>query len=113
MKTTAQGLAAETAVAELLEQQGLLLIDRNWKTKLCEIDLIMQKTNVVYFIEVKYRASQDQGSGFEYITNKKLKRMAFAAELWTQHHKWSKDYLLMAAAVSGANCQEIQITEVG
>jgi uncharacterized protein (TIGR00252 family) len=112
MKTTEQGLKAEQAVADLLEQQGFELIDKNWKTKVCEIDLVMQKDKVVYFVEVKYRGAAAQGDGFEYITDQKLHRMNFAAEIWRQNYNWPGDYRLMAAAVSGDDCQEIQIIEL-
>jgi len=112
MKTTEQGQAAERAVADLMEQQGFELIDRNWKTKVCEIDLVMQKDKIIYFIEVKYRATASQGDGFEYITAQKLHKMNFAAEIWQRQYKWDGDYRLMAAAVSGLDCQEIQLIEL-
>jgi Holliday junction resolvase-like predicted endonuclease len=103
---------AETAVAELLEQVGFEVIDRNWKTRICEIDLVAKKDGVVYFIEVKYRVSEAQGDGFEYITQQKLHKMNFSAEIWRQHYNWSGDYRLMAAAVSGLERENIQLIEV-
>ncbi len=112
MKTSEQGQAAERAVADLMQQQGFELIDQNWKTKVCEIDLIMQKDKISYFIEVKYRATASQGDGFEYITDQKLHKMNFAAEIWKRQYNWEGDYRLMAAAVSGLDCQEIQIIEL-
>ena len=112
MKTTEQGMAAERAVADLMSQQGFELIDKNYKTKVCEIDLVMQNSKVMYFIEVKYRSSLSQGDGFEYITDSKLKKMNFAAEIWKKQYNWAGDYRLMAAAVSGADCQDIQIIEL-
>lgn len=112
MKTTEQGMAAELAVANLMSQQGFELIDKNYKTKVCEIDLVMQHSKTIYFIEVKYRGSQSQGDGFEYITDKKLKRMNFAAAIWKKQYDWDGDFRLMAAAVSGMNCEDIQIIEL-
>ncbi|MGH7156575.1 MAG: YraN family protein [Candidatus Saccharimonadales bacterium] len=112
MKTTEQGLKAEQAVANLLEEQGFEIIDRNWKTRVCEIDIITQKDKVIYFVEVKYRSSAAQGSGFEYIADQKLRRMNFAAEVWKQHYGWSGDYRLMAASVSGAQCENIELLEI-
>src|SRR5438105_4579842 len=106
MKTTEQGLKAEQAVADLLERQGFELIDKNYKTKVCEIDLILQADKIIYFVEVKYRSQLSQGDGFDYITPQKLKRMNFAAEVWKQAYGWAGDYRLMAAAVSGADCQD-------
>ena len=99
-------------MAELLEQQGFEVIDRNWKTKVCEIDIIAQKAQIVYFVEVKYRGSLAQGSGFEYIAHQKLRRMHFGAQIWCQNYNWSGDYRLMAAAVSGADCQNIELVEL-
>jgi uncharacterized protein (TIGR00252 family) len=112
IKTTEQGQKAEGAVSELLEQQGFEIIDRNWKTKVCEIDLIAQNNKTVFFIEVKYRGSNFQGDGFEYITAKKQKQMDFAAKVWCQAYDWNNDYRLMAAAVSGANCGDIELIEL-
>lgn len=111
IKTTEQGQIAETAVAGLLEQQGFEVIDRNWKTRVCEIDIVAQKDKVVYFVEVKYRSSPSQGMGFEYIAGQKLKKMNFAAEIWRQTYGCDGDYRLMAAAVSGADCENIELTE--
>lgn len=72
----------------------------------------MQKADIIYFIEVKYRASFFQGDGFEYITDQKLKKMTFGAEVWKQHHNWNGDYRLMAAAVSGLDCEQIELLEL-
>jgi uncharacterized protein (TIGR00252 family) len=96
----------------LLEQEGFELIDKNWKTKVCEIDLVMQKGAVVYFVEVKYRRQAAQGNGFEYIGPQKMRKMEYAARLWCRNYDWKDDFSLMAAAVSGDNCQEIQLVEL-
>lgn len=99
-------------MAGLLEQEGFEIIGRNWKTRICEIDIIAEKAKVIYFVEVKYRSSRAQGSGLEYIANQKLRQMNFAAEVWRQHFNRSGDYRLMAAAVSGADCENIELVEI-
>lgn len=103
---------AEAAVADLLIEQGFELIDKNWKTKICEIDLIMQNGDIMYFVEVKYRSQAAQGDGFEYVGPKKQSRMDFAARIWCQNFNYNNDYRLMAAAVSGVNCENIRIIEI-
>src|SRR5476651_1273669 len=100
MKTTERGIKAEAAVANLLEQEGFEIIGRKWKTKVCEIAVIVKRKDIVYFVEVKYRRQIAQGDGFEYITAQKLHKMNFAAEAWKQNYNWNGDYSLMAAAVS-------------
>lgn len=112
MKTTFSGRAAESEVAKYLSEQGFKILDQNWRTRTCEIDLVAQKDKVIYFVEVKYRSTIDQGDGFEYITPAKLKQMAYAAEVWVQENNWSGDYRLLAAAVSGENKEGIELAEV-
>jgi uncharacterized protein (TIGR00252 family) len=101
MNTTAIGRRAEGVVAEFLEEQGYKIIGRNWRTRYCEIDLIACLKGVVYFVEVKYRANDRQGTGLDYITIPKLQRMYFAAELWVSRHLWPKGYEIAVAAVTG------------
>jgi len=99
-------------VADLLARQGFEIIDRNWKSKVCEIDLVAEKGNIIFFTEVKYRSSTQQGDGFEYITDMKQRRKDFAARIWCQSYNWNGDYRLLAAAVSGAACDKIELIEV-
>jgi putative endonuclease len=100
--TTDIGQKAEQAAAEYVSQLGYNVIDRNWKLhKLCEIDIVAQKAHTVYFVEVKYRMSNNAGAGLEYITAGKLKRMRYAATQWAQQHSWRGGYELSAIEVSG------------
>ena len=99
-------------MADQLEQDGHEIIGRNWKTRVCEIDIISKKDGTIYFTEVKYRRQSAQGEGFEYITAHKLHRMDFAVQIWLQYHTWKGDYQLAAAAVSGPACEEVEITEL-
>jgi uncharacterized protein (TIGR00252 family) len=100
--STATGHAAEDAAANYLAKNGYKVIDRNWRTRWCEIDLIVSKNNTVYFVEVKYRASDQWGSGLDYITPKKLQQMQFAAEFWIASHKSQADYCLSAVELTGS-----------
>lgn len=94
------GEHAEAMTAEYLRRQGFTIIDRNWKTKWCEIDIIASKTGVVHFIEVKYRKNDTGGTGLAAITPKKLRQMKFAAELWLAG-KDIQQAVLSAVEVSG------------
>lgn len=84
--TKAVGNAAEEKAASWLVSQGFTIHERNWKTKYCEIDCIAEKEKILYFIEVKYRASVVQGGGIAAITPKKLNQMRFAAKLYMARH---------------------------
>lgn len=110
MKTTEAGKLAEARVASELKSKGYKIIAQNWRTPICEIDIIASKDKVVYFVEVKYRSSDSQGEGLDYITPKKLKQMRFAAEIWNQQSGWEGDFRLLAAAVSEG--KDIELVEV-
>lgn len=101
MNTTEAGRRAEAVAADFLEHKGCAILERNWRTRWCEIDVIAERSGIVYLCEVKYRRHDHQGSGLDYITPKKLRQMQFAAELWVAKHNWSGDYQLCAIEVSG------------
>jgi uncharacterized protein (TIGR00252 family) len=101
MTNYSTGHLAETAAAEYLVRHGYEVITQNWRTRYCEIDLIVQKNNTLYFIEVKYRKNENQGSGLEYITPQKLKQMTFAAQMWLSDNEWDGDYNIAAIELTG------------
>ena len=94
------GDIAEQLVCTWLQGKGFRIIDRNWKTKQCEIDIIAEKKDVRYFLEVKYRSKLQNGDGVEAITPKKLNQMRFAAEFYNAHTKYEGNAQLAVVAVS-------------
>lgn len=111
MTATSTGRAAEDAAAEFLKTKGYKIIDQNWRTKMCEIDIVAKKKKVLYFVEVKYRKSDSFGGGLEYITPKKLDQMKFAAKYYVSENKWSGDYRLSAVEVSGRDFRVVDHIE--
>jgi len=109
MTTFDTGRKAESVAAEYLKQHGCAIVAKNWRTKFCEIDVIAQRDRVVYFCEVKYRKTDRQGSGLEYITPQKLQQMRLAAEAWVHFTGWQGEYQLCAIEVSGP---DFRITSV-
>lgn len=101
--TTKQiGDAGETEVANYLLRNGHKVIERNWKTKFCEIDIITIHKGTIYFTEVKYRKNDKQGGGFAAITATKQRQMRFAAEYYAlKNNVKDCDLRLAAADVSG------------
>ena len=95
------GEAAEEEAAKYLINSGYKIVERNWKTKWCEIDIVAKKDSCIYFVEVKYRQSYLQGNGFDYITPNKLRKMELAAKSWVEVNGWDGEYTLSAAEVSG------------
>jgi len=98
--TTSVGRAAEKAAANYLEQLGYKILQQNWRTRWCEIDLVAAKGNTIYFVEVKYRSTSAYGAGLDYITPKKLQQMIFAADFWQAKYNWQGNAIMLAAEVN-------------
>ena len=97
--TTKQiGDHAEEIVAKHLKKHGHKILERNWKTKVCEIDVVSQKGDTIYFTEVKYRKNATAGGGVAAVTSKKLKQMKFAAKLYGVSHTIGSLNLRLAVA---------------
>lgn len=91
------GDAGEDVATEYLKSQGHDIIDRNWRTKFCEIDIISHHNDTIYFTEVKYRKKDDQGGGLAAITIQKQRQMKFAAEYYALKNKLKDTNLRLAA----------------
>ena len=78
------GEGIEQLAEAWLIQQGLQPIERNYGIKAGEIDLIMQQNQVLVFVEVRYRADDEHGSGAESITYQKQRKLRKTAEHYLQ-----------------------------
>lgn len=85
--TKSIGDKAETFASNFLEHGGHTVLERNWKTKFCEVDIISVKGSTLYFTEVKYRKDDTHGDGLAAITQKKQQQMRFAAEYYVAARK--------------------------
>lgn len=107
------GDASETAAANELVRRGHEILERNWRTKYCEIDIVSRKDNTVYFTEVKHRRNNNGGDGLAAITPKKLNQMAFAAKLFVHtNHLEQLDLRLLAVATAGDMPEVVTVVEI-
>lgn len=82
------GQAKEQLARQFLETQGLRLVEKNYRCRLGEVDLIMQHRDVLAFVEVRFRRSSTHGAAGETVTRTKQARIARAAAHYLQqlHH---------------------------
>ncbi len=83
-KTQSVGHEAETMAADFLQDQGYRIINRNWRCRWGELDLIAQEGETLVFIEVKARSSHDFGSPEESLTRTKQRKLLKAAWQYLQ-----------------------------
>ena len=80
------GAAGERAAAKRLESLGYRVVDRNWRCRYGEIDLVATRGDVLAVVEVKTRSSQRFGRPALAVTGRKLARLRLLAGLWLQAH---------------------------
>ena len=75
--------AGDVAYSFLL-RNGLTLVQRNYHCRYGEIDLIMQDTDTLVFIEVRYRSSTTFGTAAESVDRNKQRKLVFTANHYLQ-----------------------------
>jgi putative endonuclease len=76
------GARAEELCAGLLRGAGLRVLERNWRCRLGEIDLIAEEGGVLVFAEVRMRRGWAFGGAGESVTAAKRARILAAARLY-------------------------------
>ena len=100
--TTKQiGDQSEGVAADYFRREGHEILERNWKTKYCEIDIVSQKDDTYYFTEVKHRRNAHGGGGIAAITKKKLAKMRFAAKFYAQNKKLVAGMRMLVVTTTG------------
>lgn len=72
----------EKLAADHLVAQGMVLLDKNWRTASGEIDIIARDGNTVVFCEVKTRRGSPFGDPGEAVTPPKSRRLRTLATQW-------------------------------
>jgi putative endonuclease len=79
-----RGLRAEALCAWLLRLQGYRIMDRNWRVPVGEVDIIARRRQVLAFVEVKTRDTEDAAR--EAVSLKQRQRIENAARAYLANH---------------------------
>lgn len=107
----ALGRTGEDLVAQFLQDQGHVLLDRNWRIREGEIDLVsLDPDGVVRIVEVKTRSSIKFGHPFEAIDQRKALRLQRLALAWlSTHQRLGASYQIDCAAVLAGDDKHLKI----
>ena len=78
--TTTRGREAEALAAQYLECYGARVVERNFRIRGGEIDLICRDGKVLVFVEVRLRSRSDFGGAAASITTSNQRRIILAAQ---------------------------------
>lgn len=77
-----RGAQAEALAARYLEDQGLTILARNFRTRRGEIDIVARDGDTLVFVEVRLRARSDFGGAAASVNARKQQRIVAAARFY-------------------------------
>jgi len=90
MDRAARGLHAERLALAHLVERGLVLVARNYRCRLGEIDLVMRDGDDLVFVEVRYRSGARHGGAAASVDHRKRRRLCLTAEHYLTHGKYRR-----------------------
>ncbi|MDP2181800.1 MAG: YraN family protein [Actinomycetota bacterium] len=79
------GARGEEAAAAYLERAGMTIVERNWRCRSGEVDIVALDGDSVVLVEVKTRRSATRGAPEEAVSPTKQKRLIRLAAAYVQH----------------------------
>lgn len=85
------GKKGEEKAVSFLQNRGYSILEKNWKHKKFEIDIIATIDDCVVFIEVKTRSSAQYEKPYEAVNLKKQRHLIDGAEYYLEMHQLEKE----------------------
>jgi len=86
------GKKGEDLAVQFLQKKGYKILQRNYRYKRAEIDIIAQKEDLLIFVEVKARKRIDFGYPEDAVNEKKIELIQEAAENFMEESAWGKEH---------------------
>lgn len=85
------GKRGEELACQWLESKGYEFVEKNFRYKHAEIDLIMKHRGLLIFVEVKFRSGTGFGYAEEFVDYSKKKLIVKAADAYIHQIDWYRD----------------------
>ncbi len=108
-----KGKQGEDLAAQYLLDKGYDILERNWRYRHAEVDLIARKKNRLHFVEVKTRHSVRYGMPEESFNRDKMRSLKLAAEAYQeQNSEWKYlQFDIVSIIMAQDTVQEIRLFE--
>lgn len=105
------GRRGEEAAAAFLRKKGYKVLDRNWRARGGELDIVCQAKKTVVFAEVKTRTQGQMATPHDALTPAKRRNLVRAASEWlTRNEAWNRpcrfDLVAVVVDADGLVCVE-------
>lgn len=107
-----KGRQGEDQACDWLVSEGYRLIERNWRVRAGEIDIIAIKDSDIFFIEVKFRKTGLFGGAISSLPAKRLERLRNAALVYISENERFADFRigLKLLAIQNGKILEIDLS---
>lgn len=106
---TKKGKWGENIASDYLIRKGYRIVERNYRCRLGEVDIIAEKLGVIHFVEVKTRSGNDFGSPLEAINSYKLRHIMNTAGYYIYiNDLQSKDISIDAIGICADRIEYVQ-----
>jgi putative endonuclease len=108
------GFQGEAVAINWLSRQGFLILHSNWRYSHYELDIIAEKSDMLYFIEVKTRSGLRYGYPEEGVTVDKIKRMKMAGAAYLCRYDPARlrvQYCIVSILMRHEKVEEIRFIE--
>ena len=95
-----KGQEAEQLAADFLVQKGFRILERNFRHKHCEVDLIVLKDNWLVFVEVKMRSSVAFGHPEIFVDSSKRHNVRRASRHYIFSRNWNGNIRFYVLAIT-------------
>lgn len=106
MSRRALGARGEALAAEALEREGWRVLERNWRTRRGELDIVARDGDWLVFVEVRTRRGARLGQPEESVDARKARRLQrLALDYVTRAHwngPWRIDVVALTLDAAGA-----------
>ena len=101
------GREGEEAAARYLQKKGYKILERNFRVRGGEVDIVAEKEGLIFAVEVKARSNRAFGTPAEAVTPLKARRLLRAGHAYCRRHdisvsKLRADVIAIEAGPSGA-----------
>jgi putative endonuclease len=105
----AVGKAGEEAAVQYLQQHGYRILERNYRCRFGEIDLIARDGRTLAFVEVKTRRSQRYGPAAAAVTLEKQRHLIKASQLYLIQKKKANEFCRFDVVTVAMDAQQPRI----
>ena len=107
------GQQGEAIAKEFLLQKGYKILEKNWRYRRAEIDLIAKESETLIFVEVKTRSTDFFGQPEDAVTVKKEALMTEAAIAYMRqiNHEWAVRFDIIGIIITSKDQYKVQHIE--